>query len=284
MDFRDLYDQLMDYEGTDIYHDLLAPFVPFGRDLVASISHFSRLKSSMPGDVQEEDLWTLHAIGACNDLLLDPLSVSKAQYLQFFQELGFTALSPNESFNPVLHEIETLVHYGKSEEGITAFPWRPGLVLGELIFSRCGVLVRCDPSWGLIKGIADVSTLYFTSRRFRRERTDLSVGWGHNSRWRTAYRRDYVSHNKMFLNVDGTIDLYRDSEETRASLDSLSLDEARELLLNRCFVRSQPKDEGDYFPYKWRMALNSSVKVWPLSDEASLPFEGAMEELRESKN
>src|SRR6266550_1650701 len=78
----------------------------------------------------------------------------------------------------------------------------PGLMFGSMMFARAGVGVRCHPTI-LRKDVAETSPMYFTYSRRRRLTVDLSMGWGHNSQWRTNFRRDYVDGDVYHFNVDG---------------------------------------------------------------------------------
>jgi hypothetical protein len=108
--------------------------------------------------------------------------------------------------------------------------------------------------------VATTSTLYFTFRREPRSTSDLSDGWGSNSQWRTKFPRFYSDEDGLHLNWDGEVDIGEDPPADPA--DRLTspdpLDERRELLLYRCFVRSAlPRDEDDRFPFGDRLSLNS---------------------------
>ena len=115
------------------------------------------------------------------------------------------------------------------------------------------------------KGVAENSPLYFTYWRFRRETRDLSHGWGHNSQWRTRFRRDYVSERCYHYNVDGTHALGDSSEKpptaagkqtsrAESNLDDLTTEERIELLVDRCFVRCR-KAARDAWPYHDRYTV-----------------------------
>jgi hypothetical protein len=163
--------------------------------------------------------------------------IEPADYLQFFTSLGFTpvAIAP---YSPFFHEIvEVIESPGLSEPMLVDHVYWPGLMFGDMLFSRAGVRVRSAPGV-LDKEIAENSRLYFTFWRARRETKDLSHGWCSNSQWRTSFRRDYRSANGFHYNVAGRYRLdetYFDSmPEHDLSLgeDGLSLDERIELLTN----------------------------------------------------
>jgi hypothetical protein len=114
--------------------------------------------------------------------------------------------------------------------------------------------------------VATTSTLYFTSRREPRPATDLSHGWGSNSQWRTSFHRFYSDEDGLHLNWDGEVDIGADPPADRRD-DPDPLDQRRELLLHRCFVRTAlPRDEDDRFPYDDRLSLTAAE--WPLRPES----------------
>src|SRR4051794_29725035 len=120
------------------------------------------------------------------------LRLSRRDYRRFFEALGFCVFGPPASFNPLTCEIVHVGNWPSPEEGIRIGGcfW-PGLRFGEMVFSRCAVNVFCHPSHGVVEGIADRSTLYFTNYRMRRDCSDLSHGWGSNSQWATNLSRNY---------------------------------------------------------------------------------------------
>ena len=75
-----------------------------------------------------------------------------------------------------------------------------GFMLGSLLFCRAGVKLSGGRNF-VRKEIAENSKLYFTFRRKNRPVDDLSHGWGHNSQWRTRFRRDYVDESNFYYNV-----------------------------------------------------------------------------------
>jgi hypothetical protein len=119
-------------------------------------------------------------------------------------------------------------------------------MLGDLMFSRAGCTVEAAPEI-LDPAIAASSRLHWTHRRPRRPTTDLSVGWGSNSQWRTRFRRDYHLGGAFHFNVDGSIDV-RDRDTRRVADPELTTDERIELLTHRCFVRCAKPDD-DLWPW-----------------------------------
>ncbi len=122
----------------------------------------------------------------------------------------------------------------------------PELMLGQMVFSRAGVSVlggQCN----VVKEVAERSTLYFSFRRAHRKTSDLSMGWGSNSQWRTDFRRDYQVGKTYIYNVDGTKQLNARAGASRDE-DGLTRAERIEHCKFRCFVVSR-KPDHDLWPY-----------------------------------
>lgn len=124
-------------------------------------------------------------------------------------------------------------------------------------FLACRVKIRGGGRF-ISKELAEQSTLYFTYVRRHRPTSDLSHGWGHNSQWRTTFRRDYTDDAFFYYHVDGKYDLSRPDRimEKRelAMAKFLSRAERIELLVNRCLMITQKVDdvEKHSFPYNDR--------------------------------
>jgi hypothetical protein len=127
------------------------------------------------------------------------------------------------------------------------------------MFARAGVRIRCHPSVAR-KEHAETTLLCFSYRRHRRRAADLSLGWGSNSQWRTAFRRDYLDGDRFRFNVDGEIDIGGSEPRLLAGMADFNTDIAiaarRELLVNRCFVSQ---------PHPW-----SNDEDWPSRDTLTL--------------
>lgn len=280
--FQSLYDEIADYHGRALFDDVLAPSLPALQKLMITLQPLRRLCSALPGTVPLDTLYTLFALSAVSDRLLCTPELPSAQYRLFFTELGFESFDAPENFSPLLCEIaqvNTRPDNTNAGQGITLehCHW-PGLRFGEMIFSRCAVEVCCRPDDHIVAGIADAGTLYFTHQRLQRTARDLSHGWGHNSRWRTRFHRNYQSGGFSFFNVDGEFDLADcASPPLRQELleDGLSAVQATELLIHRCFVCSNKGDE-EFFPYRWKIALRENYPAWPLVPEHILPFHQAL--------
>ncbi|MCP9951481.1 hypothetical protein [Actinomadura madurae] len=192
----------------------------------------------------------------------------RAVHTRFFAAIGMTPFEHGEAFSPFHHEIFAVVQDPSATRVTLEEVLWPGFWLGDLLFSRAGVRVRA-PRHLIDAEVAATSTLYFTSRRVPRPVSDLSHGWGSNSQWRTMFHRFYADEDGLHLNWDGEVDIGEDppADPVDQPANTDPLDQRRELLLHRCFVRSAlPRDEDDRFPFDDRISL--ATAEWPLKPEA----------------
>jgi hypothetical protein len=148
-----------------------------------------RYVDGTPWPLPNKDAWELsefYALSRVNDDLLLPFqgdpdsevppSLTQEAYARFFEALGFEPFS-ERPYSPFHHEIVAVAEAADAVAiTVERVVW-PGLLFGQLLFSRAGVQIRCPP------GTFDVpategSTLYWAHRRLRRPTMDLSVGWG----------------------------------------------------------------------------------------------------------
>jgi hypothetical protein len=287
--FRELYLELLMYEGERPFERVIRPWQSKAERAIEALDQYKWINSSTnPYEVEMEDLWRWYALSRVNDYLLlsfqtrpdfyqEPsrhdknwlnpentaaherlihqpgARIEPDEYLRFFTSLGFTSFA-EAPYSPFFHEIVEVVESpGLAEPIVVDHVYWPGLMFGDMLFSRAGVRVRSAPG-ALDKEIAENSILYFTYWRARRRTKDNSHGWGSNSQWRTNFYRNYRSANGLHYNVDGKYPLnesYFDSlpeHDRELGEDGLSLDERIELLTNRCFVRSR-KDDEPYWPF-----------------------------------
>ncbi|MBC8101724.1 MAG: hypothetical protein H7Z41_03960 [Cytophagales bacterium] len=275
------------YRGDAPYSDVLLPWIPRLQRVLAALQPYRALNTQgHPYPVTSEALCCWYALSRFNELVLKGFEsspdfyqgipqretwrgsvVALDEYVVFFEALGFAAflteggLAP-EPFQPFFHEIVEVVEDPLwSGEPVTEHAYWPGLMFGQMLFSRAGVRVRCRPG-DLNKTVAETSRLHFTYWRLRRVTEDLSHGWGHNSQWSTHFRRDYDTGDAFHFNVDGRHPL-GDEGAYRASFtpgdwkreerypDGLTMQERIELLIHRSFVRSV-KSDGEGLPYDHR--------------------------------
>lgn len=256
--FRDLFYELDRYQGHLLYRGVLTPWIDKARP---AVEEFSRFRNFSQFDFRDEPaqlaMWNLYALSRANDLLLlrfqgdDQRAFQGAtlhldEYVEFCTQLGF-GVATHECFSPFHHEIVRVLQSSDDDEPIVIRRtlW-PGLMWGEMLFSRSGVEVIAGRRHAL-KEVAEASTLYFSYRRLHRRTDDLSVGWGSNSQWRTNFRRDYQSNGMRYYHVDGknSLNVAAPAEPDR---DGLTPKERIELCRNRCFVVTT-KNGDDLWPY-----------------------------------
>ena len=244
---------------------------------IQDLDRYRRLNTpEAPYPARNVDLWELYALSRVNDELLRPFQglapdedaetvpwLTAGAYLDFWQALGFTRIG-DRPYSPFHHEIVEVEEAVDADEITVAHTFWPGLMFGDLLFSRAGVRVRCRPGV-LDPKLATSSTLYWTFRRERRPTMDRSVGWGHNSQWRTDFRCDYEEADRFWFNVHGDRDLggmeipYRPRDPD----EGLSLAERRELLIHRSFVAARVEGHGDYSPYSYTLSVAKAPPSWP---------------------
>jgi hypothetical protein len=168
-----------------------------------------------------------------------------------FSALGMQRI-PTTKYHPFIHEIVEVEQTEDPWEPITLVETQwPGFMLHHMLFSRAGVKVRGGTNM-IRKEIAERSTLYFAFVRSNRPTSDLSHGWGHNSQWRTPFRRDYEDNIAFYYNVGGRYDLTlisrtKENEELELT-QGLERIERIELLANRCFIQTE-KPHNNLWPF-----------------------------------
>ena len=213
-------------------------------------------------------LWDLFALSVCNDHLLWLLNrgeLTVAEYSSFFTDIGMQVSSIDQPYyHPFYHEIyyvDEIIRIGEHEQIIIKDQPYPTIMFGALQFSRGGVSVYNHPC--VDKYLAEKSDMYFTNRQDNRLCHDLSHGWGHNSRWRTDFVRNYETEKEWKFNVDGEVDLsntesYKQHYQQYNDEIPLSVSAAKELLVNRCFIHQNniPQEiQSDLFPYEWHIDI-----------------------------
>jgi hypothetical protein len=279
--FRQLCEGLYDHDDVDGLRRYLSGRLRTTADHLAELAPLRR-RERIParGYTQDdEQLWRimkLYALSRVSDHLIElsggigsrtPARAGLAVHTEFFAAVGLTPFEHADAFSPFHHEVVAVVQDPSATSVTVEEVLWPGFWFGDLLFSRAGVRVRA-PRHLIDASVATTSTLYFTFRREPRPTDDLSHGWGSNSQWRTSFHRFYADEDGLHLNWDGEVDIGDDPPVTSAGRhDDDPLDQRRELLLHRCFVRSDlPRDEGDRFPYDDRLSLTTAE--WPLRPES----------------
>lgn len=281
--YRPLHELLLEYEGNSTYVDILQPWLEANTNEILWLRTFAARVGDPVPPAEIEDLWRLYALSRVIELLLLRFQNGRAdgcdwngphielfEFEEFSKRLGFQICRPND-YTPFLHEV---VEVFQAEEitqtpKITEYLW-PSLMLGPMLFSRAGVRVLAGSNI-LLRGVADTSTLYWAYWRKNRPHEDLSHGWGHNSQWRTSFRRDYCIDNKWYLNVDGNINLAQ-IQKCSSTLYNTTFSERLELLVNRCFVLTQ-KPRSHSCPYDDFFCVDdlSSLEAMLVPQNVALP-------------
>lgn len=256
--FVELHTALLEYGGDDVNADVLEGWLDRNAEQVEWIEEYKRRTNNRWDAATDEDLARLYASFRVSSVLLLPFQparfpeasgvapLSIEAFLDFHRRLGFQVHQGRE-FHPFFHEIiavEQSADESKSVD-INESLW-PCLMLGNLLYLRAGVSVIAGSTQARAT-VADRSTLYWTPRRIDRPCNDLSHGWGHNSQWRTAFRRDYLSDGTYEYNVDGRLSLADSSE----CLNDLPRSTLLELVRNRCLVTTTLDDDSDLWPYDY---------------------------------
>jgi hypothetical protein len=251
--WRALHDGLHD-DGAAYVHMLARWAAQHPTEVEWLVSLAERRGDPIPQATTSE-LWRLYALSRVNETMLlrfqagDDRShwqgpkLTAQEYSGFMNSLGLREVQAEE-FTPFCHEIVSVDQADDDAETITVADvhW-PCLMLGDLLISRAGVAVRGGRRH-VVKEVAETSCLYWAYRRRHRPTTDLSVGWGSNSQWRTCFRRDYLIDGVRYYNVDAQADLLQDRPTGLTPQD-------RQLLIHRCFITDpEPVPAGDEWPYE----------------------------------
>ncbi|MFD9353483.1 hypothetical protein [Streptomyces sp. NPDC060031] len=231
---RRLFHAVEGYQGADVFLAIVEPWLDEHADAVrVALAPLAAFGGWMRTQYEFGDpLETAYALSRVSDALIytfQPLSppgsdipwahdihqpecwpqITRDQYLAAFARLGMAPIG-DVAFEPFFHEV---VHVEQDEHPeaaveITGTVW-PGLMFGEMLFSRTGVTVRAGARH-LVAGIADQSPLHEVFMRRNRETFDGSLAWGSNSQWNTSFRRDYLTDAAYHFAVDEDPDSDRD--------------------------------------------------------------------------
>ncbi|MFJ9855702.1 hypothetical protein [Streptomyces sp. NPDC101150] len=287
-DARGLFHALHEHDGPETYGTVVLPWLEKAAgDYRASLARAAVYEPWRAGDTTPQASPSLtrelYALSRVSDVLLlgfQPAAdapsewpsadrhrspgqwpgVSLSEYLELFGALGMAPFDDTE-FDPFLHEIVEVEQADEPETPIqiTQVVW-PGLMLGDLLFSRAGVRVRAGSNHAQ-RGVADRFPLYWTFWRRYRPTIDESHGWGHNSQWATDFRLDYRTSTAVHLNVAGETPR-TGAGEFGEEATLLTPGERSELLRHRCLLRAPdasdelaelPGWEKDLAPFGWRL-------------------------------
>lgn len=257
--FRDLYELFSEHAGPGLYDAVLSGWVEKAQIAVSDFADFKHMGPwNRKSDVAQFRMWNLYALSRVNDFLLLPFQqdetrkwtyaqVTIDEYIRFFGEIGFSPFD-SQRFSSFSHEIVE-VRPAEDDDAPIAIEqtlW-PGFMFGEMLLSRSGVIVS-GGARHVVREVAENSTLYFTHRRLRRGTNDMSMGWGHNSQWRTSFRRDYQCEGRWFYNIDGHLSLNQELPPGEVDRDDLTHSERIELCRNRSFLTAKKKHD-DLYPF-----------------------------------
>lgn len=257
--FVELFDALCRHRGRDAYADVLLPWLNSNKEQIDWLEDLCQRAATDWRTATTEELCRLYALSRVTSIMLlrfqtgradgtDYLgpSVSIDDFQRFHEQLGFTIVD-HDDYHPFFHEILT-VHATRNNDAqivLADYAW-PCLMLGDMSYCRAGVIVE-GGSNHVNKSIAESSTLYWTYRRKDRPYRDLSQGWGHNSQWRTEFRRDFHRSKKFHFNVDGNQSLNAHS----TPVEDMPRTAMVELVRNRGMIYTDVGDDSDLFPYDY---------------------------------
>jgi hypothetical protein len=257
--FRALVETLLDYTGASAFDEVLMPWLDARHDELAWLASFAGRAGAPVPPASVEERWRLYALSRLCELLRQaaytrrpPFRLTEGQFHVFVERLGLDASVP-AAYAPFHHEVVHVLAAADPHQApsVIGADW-PCLMLGDLLLMRAGVSVEAGNEV-LRAGIADAATLYWTCERAARPTHDLAHGWGSNSAWRTAFRRDYQLGDAFHFNVDGAVDLARLAPDA-CDESGLTRAERIELLVHRSFVTAT-RPHVDLFPYDDRLAL-----------------------------
>lgn len=228
---RELFRELREYSGGAASRDVLVPWTEKrGQTMIELLAPLARYGDWRRDEYRWADpLEQAYALSRVNDVLLlgfqpalpageEPPwahilhldapwpTVTLREYQAFCADLTMT-LVDEPDYDPFLHEIVSVEQDDDPAHPVEIVEvlW-PAVMHGELLFSRSGVRVR-GGAQHVVAGVADGAPLDDVFLRRYRATFDDSLGWGHNSQWKTDFRRDYRTPTTDHLNVDAELDL-----------------------------------------------------------------------------
>jgi hypothetical protein len=255
-----LYSDLMELSDTDHSTIVTTPWLNEHPDEVQWLQKFQGCTTENL-QTTDENLCLLYAISRVTQLMMlrfqtgrvdgdyrGPL-IDRDHFQSFHETLGLTTYIP-EQFHPIKVEIVNVTENAttNSKPKILETVW-PGLMLGDLVFQRAGCRLDAGKQ-EMPRLLAERSTMFWAHRRKHRFYQDQSHGWGSNSQWRTAFRRDYIRDGYCQYNVDGKDLLERLSFDEHAA--DIAFDGMLEVLRHRCQISIAKTGQYDLYPYPYR--------------------------------
>lgn len=267
---RGLYYKIFEFEGDNLYNELLLPWLEQSSyiDFINEVANNLYDSHTNLNDIHSIELYALTRV---LDILTLPFqesrtdltrihlnkerwkghSITVSEYTKFIEALGLQVIQPS-----IFHPFECEIFEAKLDESNfeivdTIFP---AVMLKNLMIKRAGVFITVDNTYDL-KNI-NTSTMYWTFRRNNRPCEDLSHGWGSNSQWSTRHRVDLKTKDGYVYNETGEISLNVSEKHLKPKHnmylleDNLSLNDGIELVRYRQLI-SKSNDNGLY-PYHFK--------------------------------
>jgi hypothetical protein len=257
--FVQLFEAVASYRGSGVYSQVLLPQGSFIVQISTWLDDFRHRTKTDWSLATAEDLSCLYALSRLTSLLLLRFQKVRADgtdylgpeitiedFLAYHLHLGFK-VHESTGFHPIVYEIGEMrtLEDDLAPLVLLDINW-PCLTLDNLIYCRGNVNVQSGSSYAT-KNVAESSKMYWAYRRKDRAFADQSHGWGHNSQWRTAFRRDYINGDDFCYNVDGVLSLNNQD----CDCDGIPRETLIELVRNRCLIKTQI-DDSDLYPYSYR--------------------------------
>lgn len=263
--YWELHDAMVSLPGDRLSPRLLAEWLQQYPKEATWLEWFRQERGHAAAASQEE-LWRLYALSRVVEVMNLSFQTGDADswtgpgfpasdVAAFARDLGLSVVVPDR-YTAFDCEIAAVTEAADdtAPADLVDVQW-PCLMLGEMLICRAGATLRAGARV-MNPQIASSSTLYWAYRRRNRPHADLSHGWGHNSQWRTSFRRDYRVGQRTYYNVDGEHDLLADDPGVSVREEPpLTRLERVELLVNRCFVVTS-RPGNDLWPYDDRLATS----------------------------
>ncbi|NUT33247.1 MAG: hypothetical protein HOV79_09250 [Hamadaea sp.] len=272
--FRDLVLDVRDTAQPGFGGEVLLPWLERHPEVVAELRDVGRPESHARVVGRDECLLEgLYAVSRLVDILVaphqpvngDPAVLSwlspghpwwvgplpsVAAWSSFCGAIGAIAIA-EDSFHPFFHEIVAVTPAEDPAQPPTLIDqlW-PGALIGGLVLARAGVTVRAGADH-LDPDVAARSCLYWAWWRRNRVARDLSHGWGHNSQWRTDFRRDYLVGDALHYNVDCAVPTLPNPADEDTDLT--------------------PQDRRDLVRYRHSVTIDLGDDRWPYYDSLVEP-------------
>ena len=261
--YRALVAELGEYEGEQVYAEILAPWVAENGGEVEWLAALAARPGTPFPPVSSGELHRLASLGRVFDALLNQFQLTDSddpsasgwlsdgltvpEFVSFAEALGLTAVG-EEPFAPFLHEIVSAETSAEAGEPIAVVGslW-PALMLGEMLVLRGGVRVR-GGSDHLDPGLAAQSPLYWSHTRPHRRCVEPPAGRG-------VFRRDYRIGETEYLNVDAADDATHLGPGDGRYWE-LPPEGWVELVRHRCNIKALSEDASvDLDPFDLRLTL-----------------------------